>query len=444
MAGRAGSRAGANVNREREKEYGNAMLELVEETRTKDATPAFDAARARADFPILAEKIYGKPLVFLDSAASAQKPRAVIDAVRRCYEHEYANIHRGVYRLSERATAGFEAAREKVRAYLGARAAREIVFLRGGTEAINLVAQTWGRANLGPGDEILLSHMEHHSNIVPWQMVREATGASITVAPIGDDGALLMDAFEKRLTPRVKLVAITHVSNALGTVVPVKEVVRLAHAAGARVLIDGCQAVPHLAIDVVDLDCDFYVFSGHKLYGPSGIGALYAKAELLEAMPPYQGGGEMIRTVTFEKTEYNEIPHKFEAGTPNIAGAIGLGAAIDYVSAIGLDRIAAHEHALLDYATARLRELNRLRIFGTAPEKAGVLSFTIEGAHPHDVGTILDRSGIAVRAGHHCAQPVMDRFGVTATVRASFGLYNTVEDVDALVAGLGEVMEIFG
>ncbi len=418
--------------------------ERLEGNRTRAAAPPFDAARARADFPILAEKVYGKPLVFLDSAASAQKPRAVIDAVRHCYEREYANIHRGVYFLSARATAAFEAAREKVRAFLGAREAREIVFLRGGTEAINLVAQTWGRANLGPGDEILLSHMEHHSNIVPWQMICEATGAAIRVAPIGDDGSLLMDEFEKRLSPRVKLVAITHVSNALGTVVPVKEVARLAHAAGARVLIDGCQAAPHLKVDVADIDCDFYAFSGHKLYGPSGIGALYGKAELLEAMPPYQGGGEMIRSVTFEKTEYNEIPHKFEAGTPNIAGAIGLGAAIDYVNAFGLDRIAAHEHALLDYATARLSELNRLRIIGAAPEKAGVLSFTVEGAHPHDVGTILDRAGIAVRAGHHCAQPVMDRFGLTATVRASFGLYNTTEDVDALVAGLREVMEIFG
>ncbi len=407
------------------------------------AAPAFDAHRARADFPIFEQKVHGHRLVFLDSAASAQKPRAVIDAVRRCYEREYANIHRGVYYLSELATEKFEAAREKVRRFLNAREAREIVFVRGGTEAINLVAQSYGRTFLQRGDEIVISHMEHHSNIVPWQMLRAEKGIVLRVAPIDDDGALILEEYEKLLNPCTKLVAITHVSNALGTVVPLAEVIGLAHERGARVLVDGCQAVPHMPVDVADLDCDFYVFSGHKLFGPSGIGALYGKAELLEAMPPYQGGGEMIRSVTFEKTEYNVIPHKFEAGTPHIAGAVGLGAAIDYLDGLGLERIAAHEHEVLGHATRRLKEFNSVRLFGTAPGKTSILSFSVDGVHPHDVGTILDRRGIAVRAGHHCAQPVMERFGVAATVRASFGLYNTVEDGDALAAGIAEVMEIF-
>ncbi len=405
---------------------------------------AYDVARVRADFPILAEKIYGHPLVFLDSAASAQKPSQVIEAIKHCYEHEYANIHRGVYALSQRATESFEAARDKVRAFLNAAESREIIFLRGGTEAINLVADAYGRANLGPGDEIILSHMEHHSNIVPWQMLRAERGVVLRIAPIDDDGNLLMDEFEKLLGPHTRLVAMTHASNALGTVVDVKQVARLAHDHGALLLVDGCQGVVHLDVDVQDIDCDFYVFSGHKLYGPSGIGALYGKAALLEDMRPYQGGGEMIRTVTFEKTEYNVIPHKFEAGTPNIAGAIGLGAAIDYVTGLGIQRIAAHEHDLLTYATEKLSEFNSVRLYGTARDKAAILSFGIEGVHPHDVGTILDRQGIAVRAGHHCAQPVMDRFGVAATVRASFGLYNTTEDADALCAGIAKVMELFG
>ena len=407
-------------------------------------TEAYDVARVRADFPILAEKIYGHPLVFLDSAASAQKPSQVIEAVKHCYEHEYANIHRGIYALSQRATEGFEAARAKVQTFLNAREAREIIFVRGGTEGINLVADAYGRANLGPGDEIVLSHMEHHSNIVPWQMLRAERGVVLRIAPIDDDGNFLMDEFEKLLGPRTRLVAITHASNALGTIVDLKQVARLTHAHGALLLVDGCQGVVHLDVDVQDIDCDFYVFSGHKLYGPSGIGALYGKAALLEDMRPYQGGGEMIRTVSFERTEYNVIPHKFEAGTPNIAGAIGLGAAIDYVTGLGIERIAAHEQSVLDYATQRLAEFNSVRLYGTARDKASILSFAIEGVHPHDVGTVLDRQGIAVRAGHHCAQPLMDRFGVSATVRASFGLYNTTEDADALCAGIAKVMELFG
>ena len=420
-------------------------LDALEQTLDAGAaTAAYDVARVRADFPILEQRIYDNPLVFLDSAASAQKPRQVIDAVANCYETSYANIHRGVYYLSERATESFEAARETVRRFLNARESREIVFLRGGTEAINLVASSYGRAFLGPGDEVILSHMEHHSNIVPWQMLRAERGINLRIAPIDDDGNFLLDEFEKLLTPRTRLVAITHASNALGTMVPIKEVVKRAHAYGAQVLVDGCQAVPHTAVDVQDLDCDFYVFSGHKLYGPSGIGALYAKAKHLEAMPPYQGGGEMILSVSFEKTEYNAIPHKFEAGTPNIAGAIGLGAAIDYVSALGLERIAAHEQAVLEYATRRLSEFNSVRLVGTAADKASILSFTVEGVHPHDVGTVLDRHGIAVRAGHHCAQPVMERFGLAATARASFGLYNGTDDVDALAAAVGKAIEIFG
>jgi len=405
--------------------------------------PAFDVRRVRADFPILKQRIYGRPLVFLDSAASAQKPRAVIRAVQQCYEREYANIHRGVYFLSERATALFEEARDKVKRFLNAREAREIVFVRGATEAINLVAQTYGRKFLGRGDEVILSTLEHHSNIVPWQMLRDEKGLMLRIIPIDDAGTLLLDEYEKRLGPRTRLVAITHCSNAVGTITPVKEIVRLAHERGVPVLVDGCQAIPHMAVDVQDLDCDFYVFSGHKVYGPSGIGALYAKAALLEAMPPYQGGGDMISTVTFEKTEYNAIPHKFEAGTPNIAGAIGLGAAIDYVSGLGFDHIRAHERDLMKYATKQLSQTNALRLFGTAKDKASILSFTIDGVHPHDIGTILDHEGIAIRAGHHCAQPLMDRFGVAATARASLGLYNTREDVDALVAGVRKAVEFF-
>jgi len=402
----------------------------------------FSAERARRDFPILDQKIHGQPLVFLDSAASAQKPRQVIDAISRFYERDYANIHRGVYDLSLRATRAFEGARERVRAFLGAREAREIVFTRGASEAINLVASSWGRPHVGPGDEVLVTHMEHHSNIVPWQMLCGERGARLCVAPIDDRGELMLGELERRLSPRTRLLAVTHVSNALGTVVPVAEVVRLAHARGVPVLVDGAQAVPHLRVDVREIDCDFYCFSGHKLFGPSGIGVLYGKAEHLEAMPPYQGGGEMILSVSFEETTYAGIPHKFEAGTPHIAGVVGLGAAIDYLESQGIEAVAAHEHALLDYASERLSALPGLRLVGTAPGKAAVVSFVLEGVHPHDVGTILDQQGIAVRTGHHCAQPVMERFGVPATVRASFALYNTRADVDALVRGLEKVREV--
>jgi cysteine desulfurase / selenocysteine lyase len=404
----------------------------------------YDVERIRADFPILSRLVHGKPLVFLDTAASAQKPRPVLEAMRRCYEEEYANVHRGVYYLSERATQEFEAARSKVRAFLGAAEDREIIFTKGATDAINLVAASHGDRFLQPGDEIILSALEHHSNIVPWQLLRDRRGIVIKVVPVDDSGAFRFDAYEKLLSRRTRLVAVTHVANSIGSINPVPEIIRAAHAAGALVLIDGCQAVPHQRIDVRDLDADFYVFSGHKLYGPTGIGALYGKAALLEAMPPYQGGGDMIRSVTFEKTEYAAIPSKFEAGTPNIAGAIGLGAAVDYVEAIGIGAIERHEKALLAYGTERLGEIDGLRLIGTAPHKAGILSFTLAGAHPHDIGTILDRSGIAVRAGHHCAQPVMDRFGVAGTARASLGLYTRFDEIDALADGLAKVKEIFG
>jgi len=403
----------------------------------------FDVERVRADFPILAGTMRGKPLVFLDSAASAQKPQAVIDAISEVYATRYANVHRGVYELSERATDAFEAAREKVRAFLNAPAAREVVFVRGTTEAINLVAATFGRARVGPGDEVLITHMEHHSNIVPWQLLCDEKGAKLRVAPIDDRGALDVEAFAKLLTPRTKLAAVTHVSNALGSVNPVRELVDRAHAAGVPILVDGAQAVPHQRVDVQALGCDFYAFSSHKVFGPSGVGVLWGRAEHLEAMPPYQGGGEMILTVTFEGSTWNEIPHKFEAGTPDIAGVVGLGAALDYVEALGLDAIADHERALLAYATDALLSVPGLRLVGTAPHKAAVLSFVLDGVHPHDVGTILDREGIAVRTGHHCAQPVMQRFGVPATARASLALYNTRSDVDALVAGLAKVREVF-
>ena len=408
------------------------------------ANGAYDVDAIRRDFPILGETVYDRPLVYLDNGASAQKPKAVIDSLSRVYETEYANVHRGVHYMSQKATEAMEGAREKARAFINAEHAHEAIFVRGATEGINLVASSWGRANLEADDEVVLSVMEHHSNIVPWQIVAEQTGAVIRVVPIDDDGVLDMDALESLVGPRTRMVAITHVSNALGTVVPVEDVIRIAHRHGALVLLDGCQAVPHMAVDVRALDVDFYVYSGHKLYGPSGIGILYGKEALLKAMPPYQGGGEMIESVTFEKTTYAGLPFKFEAGTPHIAGAIGLGAAIDYVSAIGLDRIGAHESDILEYATARLGALNSVRLIGTAPEKAAIVSFNLEDVHPHDVGTILDREGVAVRTGHHCAQPVMDRFDVAATVRASFGLYNTRQEVDALVDALGRVQEIFG
>ena len=403
----------------------------------------YDVEAVRCDFPILARRVHGNPLVFLDSAASAQKPQIVIDAVTTCYAEEYANIHRGVYFLSQLATEKFEGARRKVQHFLNAAEAREIVFTRNATETINLVASSYGRRFLKRGDEVILSEIEHHSNIVPWQLLREEIGIALKVAPVDDRGALRLDRFRALMSERTKLVAVTHMSNALGTVLPVAEISRLAHEAGARVLIDGCQAVAHMPVDVRAIDADFYVFSGHKLYGPSGIGVLYGKAELLEAMPPYQGGGDMIVSVTFEKSTYAAIPHKFEAGTPHIAGAIGLGAAIDYVTATGLNRISNHEHALTTYATERLMAIAGVTLVGTAPGKGSILSFTVDGVHPHDVGTILDHHGIAVRAGHHCAQPVMDRFKVPATVRASLGMYNTEAEVDTLAAAIRHVREIF-
>ncbi len=405
--------------------------------------PALDLQRVREDFPLLNLKVHGRPLVYLDNAATSQKPRAVLEALRRFYTEECSNVHRGVHTLSELATRDYEGARSKVRGFLNARQNREIIFVRGTTEGINLVAQSYARANLKAGDEVLITAMEHHSNIVPWQILCQQTGSALRVAPINDAGELLLDEFEKLLNARTRLVAITHVSNALGTINPLRQIIERAHAWNARVVVDGAQAAPHLPVDVQELDCDFYAFSGHKAYGPTGVGALYGKAELLEAMPPYQGGGEMILSVTFEKTIYNEIPHKFEAGTPNIAAAIGLGAAIDYLTGIGFDRIAAHEHHLLSYATQALSQIPGLRIIGTAKQKAAVISFVLDGVHPHDIGTILDQEGIAIRTGHHCAQPLMMRFNVPATGRASFGLYNTREEADALIGGLHKVIEVF-
>ena len=404
---------------------------------------AFDVARWRADFPILAERVYDNPLVFLDSAASAQKPQCVIDSVAHCYTHEYANIHRGVYWLSQRATQAYEGARVKVQRFINAALEREIIFTKSTTEAINLVATSYGGFSLKAGDEIILSQLEHHANIVPWQLLRERIGVEIKVVPIDERGNFLLEEFKSLLCPRTRLVAVTHTSNALGTITPVDEIVRLAHAEGALVMLDGAQSVVHGPVDVQALDVDFFTFSGHKLYGPSGIGVLYGKADILSAMPPYQGGGDMIRRVTFEKTEFDDIPGRFEAGTPHIAGAYGLAAAIDYVTAIGMEAIAAHERDLLEYAIGRLQEINSLRLIGTADQKAGIVSFELDGVHAHDIGTILDREGIAVRVGHHCAQPVMDHFGIAGTVRASFGLYNDKADIDALVQALGAVREIF-
>ena len=404
----------------------------------------FDVARIREDFPVLKQTIHGKPLVYLDNAATAQKPRSVIDAIVKFYEVDCANIHRGVHELSQRSTAAYEETRAKVRRFLNARSNKEIIFVRGTTEGINLVTQTWGRTNLKPGDEIIIAGLEHHSNIVPWQIVCEETGARLRVIPINDRGELIFEEYQRLLSPRTRMVAIGHVSNALGTINPVGPIVRMAHAAGALTLVDGAQAVPHMRVDVQALDADFYAFSGHKLYGPTGIGALYGKAELLDAMPPYQGGGDMIRSVSFEKTTYNDLPYKFEAGTPDIAGGIGLGAAVDYVTRIGIEKIGAYEHELLRYGTDALEQIPGLRIIGTAREKAAVLSFVMEGIHPHDIGTVLDRQGIAVRTGHHCAQPVMDRYHIPATTRASLAFYNTTAEIDALVAGLYKVKEVFG
>ena len=402
-----------------------------------------DVERVRADFPLLRQQVNGKPLVYLDNGATSQKPQCVIDELVRYYTTENANVHRGVHTLSQLATDDYEGARSKVRRFLNAADDREIIYTRGTTEGINLVAQTFGRQNVGPGDEIVVSNMEHHSNIVPWQMLCEEKGAVLKVVPINDSGELLMDEYEAMIGPRTKLVSITHVSNALGTVVPVERIIGIAHAQGVPVLLDGAQAVPHMPVDVRSLDCEFYVFSGHKLFGPTGIGILYGKGEILEAMPPFQGGGEMIKSVTFEKTIYNDLPYKFEAGTPNIAGAIGLGAAVDYVQALGFEGIEAHEAELLEYGTRALSAIEGLRIVGTAHHKAGILSFTLENIHPHDIGTILDEQGIAVRTGHHCAQPVMQRFQIPATARASLAFYNTKQDIDALVHGLDRVIEVF-
>jgi cysteine desulfurase/selenocysteine lyase len=404
----------------------------------------FDVERIRAQFPVLREIVNGHPLVYLDNAATSQKPDAVIDAISGYYRHTNANIHRGVHLLSQRATEDYEAARAAIQVFLNAGDTREIIFVRGATEAINLVAQSYGRTHVGLGDEVLITAMEHHSNIVPWQILCEEKGAKLRVAPINDAGELIFSEFEKLLTPRAKIVAVSHVSNALGTINPVKEIVQKAHALGIPVLVDGAQAAPHLAIDVRDLDCDFYAFSSHKVYGPTGIGVLYGKAALLEAMPPYQGGGDMISSVTFEKTIYNKLPHKFEAGTPDIAGVIGLGAAIAWVGNVGIHAIGAHEHALLAYATKVIGAIPGVRLIGTATEKAGVLSFLMEDIHPHDIGTILDQEGVAVRTGHHCAQPVMERYNIPATVRASFAVYNTLEEIDALARGLEKVREVLG
>jgi cysteine desulfurase/selenocysteine lyase len=406
-------------------------------------TFALEIDRIRKDFPILRQQIRGRPLVYLDNAATAQKPQAVIDALTHYYSTQNANIHRGIHFLSEQATGAYEGAREKVRAFLNAARREEIVFVRGATEAINLVAQSYGRKFIGPGDEIVISWMEHHSNIVPWQLLCEQVGARLRVVPINDSGELEMDEYERLLSERTRLVAIVHISNVLGTINPVRQIIQMARGRSIPILLDGAQAAPHLKVDVEDLGCDFYAFSGHKLYGPTGIGVLYGKAQHLEAMPPYQGGGEMIRSVTFEKTLYNEIPLKFEAGTPHIAGAIGLGAAIDYINGIGLDRIAAYEEGLLAYTTGALSDIQGLRIIGTAKEKAAVISFVMDGIHPHDIGTVLDDEGVAIRTGHHCAQPLMARFGVPATARASLAFYNTQEEIDTLVRGIDRVLKVF-
>lgn len=399
--------------------------------------------KIRKDFPALDQLVHGKPLVYLDNAATTQKPKSVIDAIVAFYTKDCANVHRGVHLLSERATKAYEDSRTRVKRFINAADEKEIVFVRGATEGINLVAQTYGRAHVGRGDEVLISALEHHSNIVPWQILCEEKGASLRVAPINRKGEILLDEFERLLGPHTRIVALAHVSNALGTVNPIEQMIQMAHSRGIPVLVDGAQAIQHMQVDVRRLDCDFYALSGHKMYGPTGIGVLYGKERVLESMPPYQGGGDMIGSVTFEKTIYNKLPYKFEAGTPSIAGGIGLGAAIEYLEAVGLDRIAEHERDLLSYGTEALQNLPGVQIIGTAREKASVLSFVVEGVHPHDVGTILDQEGIAIRTGHHCAQPVMDFFGIPATARASLGLYNTREEIDALVAGIRKVTEVF-
>ncbi|HEY2416705.1 MAG TPA: cysteine desulfurase [Steroidobacteraceae bacterium] len=414
-----------------------------------NASPAavrsdYDVARVRADFPLLGRNIHGKPLVYLDSAASSQRPLAVLRAVEHYETSLHANVHRGVHSLSQWATDAYERSRDTVRRFINARSSREIVFVRGATEAINLVANSWGRGHLKAGDEVLITYLEHHANIVPWQIICAATGAVLRAAPITDIGELDMAAFRQMLTARTKLVAVAHVSNSLGTVLPVQEIVRLAHAQQIPVLLDGAQAVAHASVDVQALDCDFYAFSGHKVYGPTGIGVLYGRESLLASMPPWQGGGDMILSVTIESSTYNELPGKFEAGTPNISGAVGLGAALEYVDSLGRAAIAAHEHALLELTTERLRALPGVRLIGTAPGKAAVVSFTMNGIHPHDIGTILDSEGIAIRTGHHCAMPLMQFYGLPATARASFGCYNDQHDVERLVQGLRKVRELFG
>jgi cysteine desulfurase/selenocysteine lyase len=406
--------------------------------------PVLDVERVRRDFPILDRTVNGRPLVYLDSGASSQRPIAVLRAVEEYETHSHANIHRGVHALSQAATEAFEGARERVRRFINARSTKEIIFVRGTTEAINLVAQSFARPRLKAGDEIIVSTLEHHANIVPWQMVCEQTGCTLKVAPINKRGEFLFDEYLKLLSPRTKVVTVAHVSNALGTILPVKKIVDAAHAQGAVVLVDGAQAVPHSHVDVRALGCDFYAFSGHKLYGPTGIGVLYGREELLQSMPPWQGGGDMILTVSFEKTTYNDLPAKFEAGTPNISGAIGLAAAMDYVESLGIDAIAAHEHRLVQLATAELEKIPGIQIVGTAPNKASIVSFTLDGVHPHDLGTILDHEGVAVRTGHHCAMPLMTFLGLPATARASFGVYNTETDVATLVAALGKAREVFG
>ena len=406
--------------------------------------PAYDVARVRAEFPILQQSINGRPLVYLDSAASSQRPRAVLRAVEHYETHLHANVHRGVHTLSQWATDAYERARETVRRFINAASTREIIFVRGTTEAINLVTNSWGRGNLTAGDEVLITYLEHHANIVPWQMVCAATGARLRAAPLTAAGEVDLDAFRKLLSPRTRMVAIAHISNALGTVLPVREIVRMAHAQGVPVLVDGAQAIPHAEVDVRALDCDFYAFSGHKVYGPTGIGVLYGRESLLEAMPPWQGGGEMILSVSIESSTYNSLPAKFEAGTPNISGAVGLGAALEFVEGLGRPAIAAHEHGLLALASAGLAALPGVRLVGTAPGKAAVVSFTMDGIHPHDIGTILDSEGIAIRTGHHCAMPVMEYFGLPATARASFGCYSNAQDVERLVQGVRTVRDMFG
>ena len=416
-------------------------MNAIAETLRTTGSETWDVERVRADFPILEERVHGFPVAYMDSAASAQKPRSVIEAVDHLYRHDYSNVHRGVHTLSERATAAYEGARDLLQRFINARSRREIVFVRGATEAINLVVQSFGR-RFQPGDQVIISMMEHHANIVPWQLLREQTGIELKVAPINQAGELDLEAYEALLGERTRLVALTHVSNALGTINPVRRIIDLAHARQIPVLLDGAQAVPHMRVDVQALDCEFFAFSGHKMFGPTGIGVLYAKEVLLDAMPPYQGGGDMIRTVSFERTTYNDLPYKFEAGTPNIAGVVGLGAAAKYLDEIDIDRAGRYEHELLIYASERLQEIPGLRLIGTARNKAAVLSFVIERVHPHDLGTILDKKGIAVRAGHHCAMPLMNFYGVPATARASLAFYNTREEIDRLCAALAYAQEM--